>query len=234
MPEPLVVTQPQPLPGGPGERRARRRRIAPIAVAAGAVAVVAIGGLLWTVQDAGNRFRDWVAGAPATPDPDRTGRSADPSTASPSASGPVVDAEGRTPQASEPSPTASGTPRPIGLVLQRLDAKSSLSFEKPFQRDDPDGDIRFDCEDVGCALKSDTSVFVQIFTDEGVSLDECGPMLAHADRHRWPLASVPVGGQICVKHASGDIALLTVQTKQTALQELAALTVDMTIWRAAS
>ena len=229
LPQPLVVTQ--PLPAGPGERQARRRRTALITGAAVTAGVVALGGLLWTVQDAGNRFRDWVAGAPSTPGPDTSGRSADSPTASPSASGRAADAEGRTPQAPEPSPTASGTPRPIGRVLQRLDAKSSLDFEKPFQRDDREGDIRFDCEDTGCALESDTSVFVQMFTDEAVSLDECRLMLAHADQRRWPLASVPVGGQICVKHASGDIALLTVQTKSTALPELAALTMDMTIWR---
>ncbi|MFF8938366.1 serine/threonine-protein kinase [Streptomyces paradoxus] len=234
LPQPLVVTQPQPLPAGPGERRARRRRTALITVAAVTAGVVALGGLLWTVQDAGNRFRDWVAGAPSTPGPDTPGRSADSPTTSPSASGPAADAEGRTPQASKPSPTVSGTPRPIGLVLQRLDAKSSLSFEKPFQRDDREGDIRFDCENAGCALESDTSVFVQMFTDEAVSLDECRLMLAHADRRRWPLASVPVGGQICVQHASGDIALLAVQTKSTALPELAALTMDMTIWRDAA
>ncbi|GHC52741.1 hypothetical protein RFN57_36235 [Streptomyces violaceochromogenes] len=53
-------------------------------------------------------------------------------------------------------------------------------------------------------------------------------------RRRRPLASVPVGGQICVRHASGDIALLTVQTKQTALPELAALTMDMAIRRRAA
>ncbi|MEU1571809.1 hypothetical protein ABZ519_11750 [Streptomyces collinus] len=53
-------------------------------------------------------------------------------------------------------------------------------------------------------------------------------------RRGQPLASAPVGGQICVRHASGDIALLTVQSKQTALPELAALTMDMTIWRRAA
>ncbi|PTH89762.1 serine/threonine protein kinase [Streptomyces sp. A244] len=231
LPQPLVVTQPQPLPGGPGERRTRRRRTALITAAAVTAGVVALGGLLWAVQDAGDKFRDWVAGAPSTPGPDTSGRSADPSTASPSASGAAADAEGRTPQAPESSPTAAGTPRPIGRVLQRLDAKSSLSFEEPFQRDDREGDIRFDCENAGCAVESDTSVFVQMFTDEGVSLDECRLMLAHADQRRWPLASVPVGGQICVRHDSGDIALLTVQVKSTALPELAALTMDMTIWR---
>ncbi|CAL9289613.1 serine/threonine-protein kinase [Streptomyces sp. SudanB52_2052] len=236
LPRPLVVTQPQPLPPGPQERRARRRRTALITTAAVATGALVLTGLAWTVADAGNRFREWVAGAPSTPGPDRSGRSSDPSPSpsQPSASGPDADADGRTPQASEPSPAASGTPRPIGLVLQRLDAKNSLSFQKPYQRDDREGDIRFDCEDAGCALESDTSVFIQMFTHEGVSLDECRLMLAPADQRRWTLASVPVGGQICVKHASGDIALLTVQTKSTGLPELASVTMDMTIWRDAA
>ncbi len=199
-----------------------------------ATGALVLTGLAWTVADAGNRFREWVAGAPSTPGPDRSGRSSDPSPSQPSASGPDADADGRTPQASEPSPAPPGTPRPIGLVLQRLDAKNSLSFQKPYQRDDREGDIRFDCEDAGCALESDTSVFIQMFTHEGVSLDECRLMLAPAGQRRWTLASVPVGGQICVKHASGDIALLTVQTKSTGLPELASVTMDMTIWRDAA
>ncbi|MFJ4567169.1 hypothetical protein ACIP4U_26390 [Streptomyces caelestis] len=70
-------------------------------------------------------------------------------------------------------------------------------------------------------------------TDEAVSLDECRFLLGGAERHRWPLASVAAGSQICVKHPSGDIALLVVQTKSTALPELAFLMVDMTVWKKA-
>lgn len=233
LPQPLVVTQPQPLPTGPRERRARRRRTALITAAAVTAGVVALGGLLWTVQDAGNRFRDWVAGAPSTPGPDKSEPSSqtESSRTSPSASGPATAAGGGTPQAPGPSPSVTESQRPIGRHLQRLDAKSSLSFEEPFQREDRRGDIRFDCKDTGCALESDTSVFVQMFTDEAVSLDECRLMLGSAHRHRWLLAAAPVGAQICVKHPSGDIALLAIQTKQTALPELANLTMDMTVWR---
>ncbi|WP_309095809.1 serine/threonine-protein kinase [Streptomyces sp.] len=234
LPQPLVITRPQPLAPAPDARRARGRRTALLTTAAVAAGALVLTGLAWTVADAGSRFRDGVAGAPSTPGPDGSRRSPDPSTARPSDSGPAAEPGDRTPRASKPSATASGTPRPIGRVLQRLDAKNSLSFREPYQRDDREGDIRFDCEDAGCALESDTSVFVQMFTDEGVSLDECRLMLAHADRRRWPLASVPVAGQICVRHASGDIALLTVQTKSTALPELAFLTMDMTIWRDAA
>jgi hypothetical protein len=74
-----------------------------------------------------------------------------------------------------------------------------------------------------------------MFTDEAVSLDECRLLLGGADRrHRWTLASVAAGSQICVKHSSGDIALLVVQTKSTALPELASLMVDMTVWKKAA
>ncbi|MFF6911909.1 hypothetical protein [Streptomyces sp. NPDC012466] len=115
-----------------------------------------------------------------------------------------------------------------------LTPENSLSFRKPFMRDDRKGDIRFDCKSVGCAVESDTSVFLQLFGKSGATLDECRLMLASADRHRWTLAGAAAGSEICVKHSNGDIALLVLQTKQTALPEVAALTVDMTIWRDAA
>jgi hypothetical protein len=115
-----------------------------------------------------------------------------------------------------------------------LNAKTSLSLERPLWRDDRKGDIRLNCENPSCELESDTSVFVQMFTDEAVSLDECRLLLGGADRPRWTLASVAAGSQICVKHPSGDIALLVVQTKSTALPELASLMVDMTVWKKAA
>ncbi|WP_420710796.1 hypothetical protein [Streptomyces sp. NRRL S-146] len=101
-------------------------------------------------------------------------------------------------------------------------------------RDDRKGDIRFDCEDVGCAVESDTSVFLQLFGKAGATLDECRLMLASADRHRWTLASAAAGSEICVKHQNGDIALLVLQTKSTALPDIAFLQLDMTIWRDAA
>ncbi|MDN0200720.1 hypothetical protein [Streptomyces sp. S.PNR 29] len=118
--------------------------------------------------------------------------------------------------------------------LRRLDAKTSLDFEEPVQREDRKGDIRFDCEEAGCALESDTSVFVQLFGASGASLDECRLLLASADSHRLPLAAAANGSEICVKHSSGDIALLVLRTKSTALPEIAFLQLDMTVWRAAA
>ncbi|MFH9059841.1 serine/threonine-protein kinase [Streptomyces coeruleorubidus] len=230
--QPLVVTQPQTQPPGPEERRARRRRGALVTAAAVTAGALVLTGLAWTVADAGNRFRDWVAGAPSTPGPEKSGRSSAPeSSRSPSASA----AGGGAPEASRPTPAASKSPQVIAQAPLLLNAKSSLSFDRPLRRDDRKGDIRFKCENPSCELESDTSVFVQMFTDEAVSLDECRLLLGGADRpHRWTLASVAAGSQICVKHSSGDIALLVVQTKSTALPELASLMVDMTVWKKAA
>ncbi|MFD9931519.1 serine/threonine-protein kinase [Streptomyces massasporeus] len=235
LPQPLVVTQPQPLPTVPVERRARRRRTALITAAAVTAGVVALGGLLWTVQDAGNRFRDWVSGAPSTPGPRESGRSPE-SDASPESEGRAgaSGSGGRTPEGSVPSPTKSASPQVETHAQLMLTPETSLSFHEPFMRDDRKGDIRFDCEDVGCAVESDTSVFLQLFGKSGATLDECRLMLASADRHRWTLAGAAAGSEICVKHSNGDIALLVLQRKQTALPELATLTVDMTIWRDAA
>ncbi|MFF7788522.1 protein kinase [Streptomyces sp. NPDC007991] len=240
--QPLVVTQPQTRPPGPQEGRARRRRTALITTGAVTAGALVLTGLVWTVADAGNGFRDWVAGAPSTPGPEKSGRSAAPESSkgarsgSGPASGAEADAEagGGTPEASRPSPAASTSPQVITQAPLLLNAKTSLSFDKPLWRDDRKGDIRLNCENPSCELESDTSVFVQMFTDEAVSLDECRLLLGAADRHRWTLASVAAGSQICVRHPSGDIALLVVQTKSTALPELASLMVDMTVWKKAA
>ncbi|MFE0256780.1 serine/threonine-protein kinase [Streptomyces sp. NPDC059010] len=233
-PGPLVVTGPQPQSTVPDARRTRRRRTALITAAAVTAGALVLTGFAWMVADAGERFRDWVAGAPSTPGPrESEGPSTpEPSTASSSASGHGSEAGDGTPD--EPSPTASKAPQAVPYPLQRLDAKSSLSFKEPVQREDRKGDIRFDCEDAGCALESDTSVFVQLFGSSGASLDDCRLLLASADRHRWPLAAAANGSEICVRHPSGDIALLVLQTKSTALPELAFLQLDMTIWRKAA
>jgi serine/threonine protein kinase len=237
---PLVVTQPQPQPAGPDERRARSRRTALLTTAAVTAGALVLTGFAWLVADAGDRFRDWVAGAPSTPGPEDSERSsASGSSASASAptSGGGADSSGtggRTPEASKPSSTMSESPQVVSQAPLMLDAKTSLSFDKPLWREDRKGDIRFDCKEAGCALDSDTSVFVQLFGKSGATLDECRLMLASADRHRWPLAAAAAGSEICVKRSSGDIALLVIQTKSTALPELAFLQLDMTIWRKAA
>jgi hypothetical protein len=62
-------------------------------------------------------------------------------------------------------------------------------------------------------------------------------MAGHSDSHKVFLAAAAAGSQICVKGPKGDIALLVIQTKSTALWDkpgLSFLTVDMTVWRGAA
>ncbi|KUO06108.1 serine/threonine-protein kinase [Streptomyces caeruleatus] len=237
---PLVVTQPQRT--GPDDRRARRRRTALITIAAVLAGALVLTGFAWMVSQAGGRFRDWVAGAPTTSGAGESeGSSGGGSGASSSTSAPTSqdDAEAagsgdRTPEASKPTPTRSPSPQVLTQAPVLLNADTSLSFEEPLWREDRKGDIRLDCDSSSCAIESDTSVFLQMPGKAGTTLDECRLMLGGADQHRWTLASVAAGTEICVKHPSGDIALLVVQTKSTALPEIAFLSMDMTVWKNAA
>lgn len=235
--QPLVVTQPQPT--GPDQRRARRRRTALVTTAAVTAGALVLTGFAWMVSDAGDRFRDWVAGASAAPGSGESARSSGSASSSASAptseDGAEVSGTGdRTPEASKPSATTPASPQVLTQAPVLLNAETSLSFNEPLWREDRKGDIRFDCEDASCAIESDTSVFLQMFGSSGTTLDECRLLLGGADRHRWTLAAVAAGSEICVKHSSGDIALLVVQTKSTALPELASLSLDMTVWKNAA
>ncbi|MEV6934362.1 serine/threonine protein kinase, partial [Streptomyces sp. NPDC051132] len=97
-----------------------------------------------------------------------------------------------------------------------------------------EGDLRFDCATIGCELKSDSSVFVQIFGGHGTTLDECRLILQDATKHTWTLSAAAAGSEFCIRHPSGDIALFVVQTKSTAVPEAAFLEGDLTIWRHAA
>ncbi len=233
---PLVVTQPQSLPrqAGPDERRARRRRTALVTTVAVGAGALVLTGFAWMVPDAGDRLRDWVAGASGTPGPGKSSSSGPASAPTPGNGAETSGTDGRTPEASKPSATTSASPEVLTQAPVLLNADTSLSFKEPLWREDRKGDIRLDCEDTGCAIESDTSVFLQMFGSSGTTLDECRLMLGGADRHRWTLASVAAGTEICVRHPSGDIALLVVQTKSTALPELGFLSLDMTVWKNAA
>ncbi|MFE6619148.1 serine/threonine-protein kinase [Streptomyces sp. NPDC008086] len=237
---PLVVTRPQRT--GPDDRRARRRRTALVTIAAVMAGALVLTGFAWMVSEAGGRFRDWVAGAQATSGAGESeGSPGDGPESSSSASAPrSSDGAGaagtgdRTPEPSKPAPTRSASPQVLTHAPALLNTETSLSFERPLWREDRKGDIRLDCEGSSCAIESDTSVFLQMFGSSGTTLDECRLLLGGADKHRWTLASVAAGTEICVKHPSGDIALLVVQTKSTALPELAFLSLDMTVWKKAA
>ncbi|MET7651089.1 MULTISPECIES: serine/threonine-protein kinase [unclassified Streptomyces] len=214
----------------PDERPARRRRTALVTAAAVTAGALVLTGLTWTVMEAADRLRHRdTAGASSTPGPSGSARSS----ASSSTAAPDSVAGDRTSGGAGPSSAVPETPQATAYPLQWLDAKTSLDVKEPVRREDSKGDIRFTCEQTGCALESDTSVFNMLFGDPGGSLDSCRIVLTGAKSHRLPLAAAAAGSEICVKHPSGDIALLVVQVKSTALPDIAFLTADMTVWRAA-
>ncbi|MFH8239504.1 serine/threonine-protein kinase [Streptomyces sp. G6] len=237
---PYGVTAPQ-RQDGPEQRRRRRRRVTLItaaALAAGALAITAA----WTVLDAAwdgvrDRTRDTAASASRTPGAGAGKASASGDAASGDAASGSAAAEGSDSSAvpgSVADGSAAGTtaPRAYAVGPRTVDADSSLSLSDGARREDREGDIRFDCESVGCALESDTSVFTLIFGPPGATYEMCDLMTRGKRSHRVGLASVSVGMEICVRHRNGDIALLVVQTKSTAVPELAFVNADVTVWRA--
>ncbi|MER5192959.1 serine/threonine-protein kinase [Streptomyces sp. NPDC002755] len=217
----------------PDGRPARRRRTALVTAAAVTAGALVLTGLTWTVVEAADRLRhrDDTTGASSTPGP--SGSAGSSASASASTAAPDSVAGDRTSQGSGSSPTVPKTPQATAYPLQWLDAKTSLDIREPVRREDSKGDIRFTCETTGCALESDTSVLNMVFGDPGGGLDACRIVLTGVKSHRLPLAAAAAGSEICVKHPSGDIALLVIQVKSTALPDIAFVTADMTVWRAA-
>ncbi|WP_314224145.1 serine/threonine-protein kinase [Streptomyces zaehneri] len=218
----------------PDGRPARRRRTALATAAAVTAGALVLTGLTWTVMKAADRLRHRdTAGASSTPGPSGSAGSSGSSSASSSTAAPDSVAGDRTSPGAGSSSTVPKTPQATAYPLQWLDAKTSLDVKEPVRREDGKGDIRFTCEQTGCALESDTSVFNMLYGDPGGSLDSCRIVLTGAKSHRLPLAAAAAGSEICVRHPSGDIALLVIQVKSTALPDIAFVTADMTVWRAA-
>ncbi|MBW5262503.1 hypothetical protein [Streptomyces poriferorum] len=116
-----------------------------------------------------------------------------------------------------------------------LQTKNSVNLENPDAKvKGRTGDIRFGCRSAGCELESDTSVFLQLHGKPGGTLDECRRLLRHEKNHRLPLAGAANGSEICIKDASGDLALFVITTKSTAVPEVGFLLGDMTVWRDAA
>ncbi|MEU9333567.1 serine/threonine-protein kinase [Streptomyces sp. NPDC048290] len=202
-----------------------------------AVLAVLVLGLAWTVRDGFGRA-DGDGPSAASP----AASSAASSGASPAAGGTADPAEGEPPpgkDAVQGAPTASPTPSPLAYPLMEVDEERSVSLSGPYQREDRQGDLRFHCAEIGCALESDTSRIVQMVGASGSTLDECrlitGGSGARTGSHG--LAAAAAGSEFCVRHRDGDIALLVVQTKSTALWDtpgMSFLTFDMTVWRDAA
>lgn len=254
-PQPPLPRPASPRPTAPDERRARRRRNALVtgAVTGGALLVM---GLTWTVMDAMDllRHRDTSSrsgsetstrsSGPASGSESGSGADAGSGGKSRAGDGPASGersqdgAEGDRADASRPSskssPDAEASPRAIAYPQRWLDEKNSLSIKEPVDRKDRKGDIRFLCGESNCSLESDKSVITMLYGKPGATLDSCRLALRGAESHDLPLAAAAAGSEICVKHPSGDIALLVVQVKSTALPQggFSFLTADMTVWRA--
>jgi hypothetical protein len=187
--------------------------------------VLVLSGLTWTAMKAVDRLRDRYTSASGTP-----GSSATSSSAPGSGTG-----SGRSDEASNPSPTA---PQPEPHPQVWLDEDNSMAFKKPVEPKNNKGDIRFSCKKNGCALESDTSAIQMVYSEKpGATLDTCRSVLTGSKNRDLPLAAAAAGSEICLKGPSGDIALLVVQVKSTALWDkpgISFLLADVTIWRNAA
>ncbi|CAM5244604.1 Serine/threonine protein kinase OS=Streptomyces glaucescens OX=1907 GN=SGLAU_00825 PE=4 SV=1 [Streptomyces glaucescens] len=116
-----------------------------------------------------------------------------------------------------------------------LDAETSVKLEAPDARlTDGEGDIRFGCRMAG-ELRSETAVFLQVYGNPGDgTLDTCRLMLARVKTHTLPLAAAANGTEICIKDSAGNIGLLVIRTKSTAIPDLAFLKGELTVWRDAA
>ncbi|MFF5897610.1 serine/threonine-protein kinase [Streptomyces argenteolus] len=220
----------------PEERKTQRRRTALIAAGAVAGGALLVAALTWSILDVRERLIEADSAGPGSSATEPAVRAPRSAPASSDASDPsAVGAGDGTSGDGVPSPDATREPRPEGFPLVSLYRNSSLSLKSA----EPElksrkGDIRLDCESAGCELKSDHTVFMQIFGGQGTTLGECRLMLAKATSHRWLLAATAAGTEICMKDDEGNIGLYAIQTKSTALPDLAFLQGDLTIWRGAA
>ncbi|MDT7845329.1 serine/threonine-protein kinase, partial [Streptomyces justiciae] len=235
--QPLIAPVRSTVPVPPERRKTRRRRVA-LGTAAGVTAgALLITGLVWQARQNADDTRDRDSASSSTPDAKASGQPAGSS----SAAGLGATGGGGTAQSSGPTATAAAKPtaRPLGYPLY-LDEKNSLYLhvDEPEARDDRKGDIRFTCKEIGCALESDTSAIMAMPGDPGTTYDDCRFFLKGekaAKHHSISLAGAAAGTEFCIKHSSGDIALLVIQVKNTALWDkpgISSVLADLTTWRA--
>ncbi|MFJ9664373.1 serine/threonine-protein kinase [Streptomyces sp. NPDC101219] len=239
-------------PSTPQDRRSRRR---PLGLY-GAASVAAVGLVVaaaWTVLDAvgdlgrggGERGRDTAASASGTPGPDadRTagsggagkgtgeGTDADVDT---DKSGTGADADASAGRDTGAGADADGKPRAHGYSGLMLTPDDSLRYDDGTVYDNRKEDIRFSCSAVSCELESDTVVFTRVYGDPGDGThDMCDLMTANTKTRRVPTAAIAAGTEICVRDQDGNVGLLVVETKSTAIPKLGFLRVDLTVWRTA-
>ncbi|MEU7210070.1 protein kinase [Streptomyces sp. NPDC044989] len=234
-------------PSGPEERRRRRRRAALLATAALAAAGLLISSA-WLLRDAMDRSHDRdrntaasasPSGAPDQADPRASASGAAATDGDPSVAGPGTAADSGTggtsdaPSASTDGPAVEPTaPQARAFSGVQVDSDHSISLSDGKSHEGSQGDIRFSCAQIGCELESDTSVLLWMPDGPGTTYDDCQFFTAHAKSRSLSLTVVAAGTEICVRHRNGDIALLVVQVKSTAMPELGFVTADLTVWRA--
>ncbi|WOX24664.1 serine/threonine-protein kinase [Streptomyces solicathayae] len=227
--EPFAPPQPPP-PASPEERRARRRRalVTTVAVMAG---VLLLAGLVSMIADGAGRLLERSASvtpsgkASLAPDPKGTPGTKD--SARPSSPGATTTPNPRR------APTDAEPPEATLYPSLWLGIENSMDLTEPIRpmgREDRKGDIRLNCE-YGCMLKSRSSVMTLLDGKQRGTYATCRAALGRSARHDLPLAGAKTGSDICVKLESGDIALLEVKTKSTAVPSLAFVTADLRIWR---
>ncbi|CAM5735160.1 Serine/threonine protein kinase OS=Streptomyces tendae OX=1932 GN=GUR47_26865 PE=4 SV=1 [Streptomyces tendae] len=231
-------------PAGPQERRRRRRNTVLISVGAVVACglVIAAGSALLDAAGRGiERVRDAAASESASasetgsgaPRPVAEGSAAAGGNAA-SSTGPGAASSADTPDTGAAGPGA-GTTAPAAHVYYApmLRGDNSLILHNGTERKDRKGDVRFGCESAGCELTSDTSVMVHNVLGPGATYETCRQLTSGPEvPHELPLADKAAGSEICVKHRNGDIALMVIETKSTALPDIGFLTTDLTVWPA--
>ncbi|MFB6579349.1 serine/threonine-protein kinase [Streptomyces sp. NPDC056402] len=225
--QPPQPTHPQ-APEGPEQRRRRRRRNA-LVTAASVVASAVLLGTLWVVIDqTADSLRDRAKSptAKGTPAGGTRSASGDPTR-------PVAESAPK--PSPSPSPSESKPPKAIPYPSLTLDEDNSISIKEPVKRATRAGDLRLDCEQVGCTLESDTSAITLLSGGPNGSLDTCRAALEKGAKRTQSLGQAAAGSEFCIKHPSGDIALLVLTLKSTPwMGDLpSSLNADMTVWRAA-
>ncbi|MFF2792419.1 serine/threonine-protein kinase [Streptomyces sp. NPDC058049] len=231
--QPPVLPEPA-APEGPEQRRKRRQRNA-LLTAASVTAVAVLLGTLWAVIDwtaDGLRDRAKSPTAEGTPAGGARSASGDPTRG---AAGSAPKPSQSPSQSPSPSPSASAPPKAIPYPELTLNEDNSVGIKEPVQRANRAGDLRLNCEQTGCRLESDTSVITLLSGGPNGSLDSCRTALETRSTRSQSLSQAAAGSELCIKHQSGDIALLVLTLKSTPwMRELpGSLRADMTVWRAA-
>ncbi|MFD6530118.1 serine/threonine-protein kinase [Streptomyces sp. NPDC060184] len=244
-PEPWSQQQPGPPFGFPGppdppsplttpERKARRRRVLLTAAASLVVGTLLAATLAEPVMDAVRQAAHQVLTAPSG---SATRPGARPSASATGSSLSSVDSSGTGTEGGAPGPASASPrdPRPQPYPLVRLDTKNSVNLDDPsVDAEGRTGDLRFGCKTLGCELVGRTSVLELMPAETATTLADCRAYLRGDKNHSIPLVATANGSEICIKSAEGDIALLVIWLKSTALPEAGFLQADVTVWRGAA